>query len=274
MAVFVEDLRVFAPHPGPDGVRTQGRGFVGTLDERLDAAESAVGVTFTNRELLRLALVHRSWLNEHDETVDVATASNERLEFLGDAVLGMICAEWVYEHYPLLAEGDLTSRRVALVRTETLAVWAEQLGLGRLTLLARGELGPGGDLRPRVLAGVFEAMIGAIYLDQGVERARDFVRALLHTHAPRIIDDNHTINYKGRLQELIQERERATPGYRTISASGPAHERVFVIEAVLRGETLGTGSGSNKRAAEQDAARDALERLAQEGITEAHGRTV
>ncbi len=267
-----EDFNVYAVHPNAEpGVL---RGFHGTLAERITYTESQIGVTFIDKDLLRLALVHRSWLNEHDDGVDTASASNERLEFLGDAVLGMICAEWVFQHYPTLPEGELTSRRVALVRTETLANWAEELGLGRLTLLARGELGVAGELRPRVLAGVFEAVVGAIYIDQGIDTARRFVHGLLSQNAPQIITENDTINYKGRLQELIQDRERTTPGYRTVSAQGPAHERVFVIEAVLRGETLGTGTGSNKRAAEQDAARDALDRLAREGITEAHGRTV
>lgn len=272
MIYQLEDVRFYAVHPNPEPGGS--RGFHGTLAERISHTEAMLGVTFTDKDLLRLALVHRSWLNEHDDGVDAAAASNERLEFLGDAVLGMVCAEWVYQHYPTLAEGDLTSRRVALVRTETLAAWAEQLGLGRLTLLARGELGVGGELRPRVLAGVFEAVVGAIYIDQGVDAARRFVHRLLVQDAPQIITENTTINYKGRLQELIQDRERTTPGYRTVSAEGPAHERVFVIEAVLRGESLGYGTGPNKRAAEQDAARDALDRLAREGITEAHGRTV
>ncbi len=135
-------------------------------------------------------------------------------------------------------------------------------------------MGPNGEVRPRLLAGALEAVLGAIYLDRGITAARRFIQKLFESDAQRRIEESEATNYKGRLQELIQERERVTPGYRTVKASGPAHDRVFVVEAVLRGQPLGSGTGPNKRAAEQEAAHNALERLALEGIIDADGRTI
>jgi ribonuclease-3 len=244
-------------------------------DGRVERAMQALGVEFRDRSLIRLALVHRSFLNERGADVQtVIDQSNERLEFLGDSLLGLFSAEWVYRHYPDQPEGVLTAHRVSLVRTETLAEWARQFGLHELVYMARGELGPNGEVRPRLLAGALEAVLAAIFLDRGITAARAFIRKLFQADAARMIEESEATNYKGRLQELIQERERVTPGYRTVRATGPAHDREFVVEAVLRGQPLGSGTGPNKRAAEQEAARNALERLALEGIIDADGRTV
>lgn len=244
-------------------------------DGRVERAMEALGVEFRNTKLLRLALVHRSFLNERGADVQtVIDQSNERLEFLGDSLVGLFSAEWVYRHYPDQPEGVLTAHRVSLVRTETLAQWAYEFGLHELVYMARGELGPNGEVRPRLLAGALEAALGAMYLDRGMTTARRFMQKLFRADAQRRIEESEATNYKGRLQELIQERERVTPGYRTVRASGPAHDREFVVEAVLRGQPLGAGAGPNKRAAEQEAARNALERLALEGIVDVDGRTV
>jgi ribonuclease III len=244
-------------------------------DDRVRRAMDVLGITFKDRSLLHMALIHKSHLNELGiDGTDVVDQSNERLEFLGDALLGLICAEYVYSRFPYAPEGTLTSHRVALVRTETLADWATRFGLDGLVYLARGEFGPNGEVRPRILAGAFEAVLAAIYLDQGVRVARRFMRQLLDDSADELIDSSEPTNYKGRLQELIQDRERVTPGYRTVKTSGPAHDRHFVVEAVLRGQQIGTGSGASKRAAEQEAARDALKRLALEGIVDTDGRRV
>lgn len=244
------------------------------IEQRLERAMRALGVRFENRELLRLALVHRSYLNERGfEESDSVTESNERLEFLGDALVGFVSAEYVYGQFPNLPEGELTVYRVSLVRTETLAHWAREFGLDELLYMARGEYGPGGLVRDRILAGAFEAVVGAIYLDRGVEPAADFLCRLLAEDAARIIDTSQQTNYKGRLQELIQERERLTPTYRTVETTGPAHDRYFVVDVVLQGDVLGTGGGASKRAAQQEAARVALDRLQhEEGISVAHGR--
>lgn len=244
-------------------------------DGRVERAMEALGVEFRNQKLMRLALVHRSFLNERGADVQtVIDQSNERLEFLGDSLVGLFSAEWVYRHYPDQPEGVLTAHRVSLVRTETLAGWAQGFGLHELVYMARGELGPNGEVRLRLLAGALEAVIGAIYIDRGMQAARRFMKRLFEADAQRTIEESEATNYKGRLQELVQERERVTPGYRTVQASGPAHDRQFVVEAVLRGQPLGSGTGPNKRVAEQEAARNALERLALEGIVDGDGRTV
>lgn len=264
-----EDQPITTPQPEDDAAS------IDASDDRIERAMESLGVTFRNPDLLRLALVHRSSLNEQGaDTLETITESNERLEFLGDALLGMICADYVYRNYPDVSEGTLTSYRAALVRTETLAEWTVRFGLHDLLYLARGELGPNGEIRPRILAGVFEAVLAAIYIDHGIRAAKRFVKNLLDADAEQIIDASETTNYKGRLQELIQNRERVTPGYRTVKITGPAHARIFHVEAVLRGNALGTGRGLNKRTAEQEAARNALENLALEGIVDTDGRAV
>lgn len=244
------------------------------IEQRLERAMRALGVRFEDPEFLRLALVHRSFLNERGlEESDSVAESNERLEFLGDALLGFVSAEYVYHQFPNLPEGELTVYRVSLVRTETLAHWAREFGLDALLYMARGEYGPGGVVRDRILAGAFEAVVGAIYLDQGIEAAADFLRRLLAEDAARFIDTSQQTNYKGRLQEFIQDRDRLTPTYRTVETTGPAHDRHFVVDVVLQGDVLGTGGGASKRAAQQEAARVALDRLQNdEGISVAHGR--
>jgi ribonuclease III len=243
-------------------------------EARLERAMTALGVRFQDLDLLELALVHRSYLNERGiEGADSITESNERLEFLGDALLGFVSAEYVYEQFPALPEGELTVYRVSLVRTETLAQWARDFGLDRLLYMARGEYGPDGLVRERILAGAFEAVVGAIYLDQGMDEAAEFLRRLLSVDGARIIDTSQQTNYKGRLQELMQERSRLTPTYMTVETSGPPHDRHFTVDVVLQGDVLGTGGGASKRAAQQEAARNALDRIHRnEGIIASDGR--
>lgn len=262
--------------PSATGV-VEGRGQMqadqSAIEDRLERAMKALGVRFNDPDLLRLALVHRSYLNERGiEGADSVKESNERLEFLGDALLGFISAEYVYREFPDLPEGELTVYRISLVRTETLAQWAREFGLDDLLYMARGEFGPDGQVRDRVLAGAFESVVGALYLDHGFEPAAEFLRRLLDEDAARIIDTSQQTNYKGRLQELIQERSRMTPTYRTVETRGPAHDRYFVVDVVLKGEVLGTGGGASKRAAQQEAARTALERLEHnEGVMASDG---
>ncbi len=243
---------------------------------RLERAMSALGITFHDTSLLYLALVHRSYLNESEESeLNDNQESNERLEFLGDSLVGFVAAEYVYRNFPDREEGALTVYRAALVRTETLAAWARRFGLDGLLLLARGEIGPNGKIRDRILAGVFEAVVGAIYLDQGIEPASAFLRQLIEADGRKIISASQQTNYKGRLQEVVQAQTGRTPSYRTAEVIGPAHDRSFVEEVVLGKTVLGTGRGANKRIAQQEAARNALERMQQgEGITTADGRSL
>lgn len=235
-------------------------------DQRATLARRSLDVPIADLGLLRLALTHRSYLNEQGiEPLQAVHYSNERLEFLGDSILGMLTAEALYLRFPDLPEGSLTAYRTALVRTETLAGWARRFGLDALLYLGRGESAETGEIRDRILAGAFEAVTAAIFLDQGLETTREFLGALLDEDAEAIISLGQETNYKGRLQELIQEQKRVTPSYRTVSIEGPAHERIFTVEVVSAGETLGVGTGSSKRIAQQMAAQRALIALVAEG---------
>lgn len=221
---------------------------------------------FRDLDLLRTALTHRSILHEVAQsgvsTANSASLTNERLEFLGDAVLGAVAAEYLYTLDPDADEGQLTRRRVALVRAETLVRWAREIDLGSYLYLGSGER-PGPGARDRMLAGAFEAVIGAIALDRGFGAARKFLMRLLERDAPEILAEAEGVaNPKGRLQELLQEHYRRAPEYETVSTEGPDHARIFVVEARFGGKVLGTGQGASKRDAEQAAAADALSRLA------------
>jgi ribonuclease III len=236
-----------------------------TVDERVALAASTLGIDFASRDLLQLALTHRSYLNELGiEGVEAATDSNERLEFLGDSVLGMVSAEFLYNHFPDLPEGQLTAFRTALVRTETLAEWARRFDLDACLFLGRGEIAGVDAVRDRILAGAFEAVIAAIYLDKGLDRTRSFLMDLFRRDADAMISLGQETNYKGRLQEMVQEQDRVTPTYRTISVQGPAHDRTFTVEVLISDARMGVGSGSSKRSAQQEAARRALIRLTAE----------
>jgi ribonuclease-3 len=230
---------------------------------RVERAAEALGIEFHDLGLLRLALTHRSYLNEQTGDDERLREPNERLEFLGDAVLGMLTAEFLYKQFPTLPEGQLTAFRTALVRTETLANWARHFGLDELLYLGRGELADG-DIRERILAGAFEAVLAAIYLDRGIRLTRNFLWSLLRVDAERIIRAGQETNYKGRLQELIQERLRLTPVYHTVAIEGPAHDRIFTVDVLVDGQPMGQGVGSSKRAAQQIAAREALIRLGED----------
>ena len=223
---------------------------------------------FDDIKPLRLALTHRSIL--HDWAAAGLGAihlgrplqSNERLEFLGDAMLGAIVAEELYLRFPDADEGNLTSDRVALVRSETLVRWARSLDLGSYLLLGNGER-ISDSPRDRILAGAFEALVGAITIDQGLESARGFVGRFLDEHADTVDGQRRTDgNPKGHLQELLQDRYGMQPTYETTGETGPDHDKVFTVEVFLKGERIGTGAGVSKRAAQQDAARGGLLTLA------------
>jgi ribonuclease-3 len=234
-------------------------------DDRAARLAQALGLRFKNLDLLQLALTHRSVVHDliaaGGDPVTVAIQTNERLEFLGDAILGAIVAEYLYARDPLADEGTLTQRRVALVRAETLVRWARQINLGAYLYLSSGEQ-PSESSRDRVLAGAFEALVAAIALDGGQRAVRRFLRRFLDQDAEAIIGGlDGLANPKGQLQELLHERQKATPSYRVIASTGPQHARVFTVEVHLHGEPLGEGTGPSKREAEQRAAAAALARL-------------
>lgn len=215
-----------------------------------------LGVRFRDTLLLREALVHGSFLHE---TPVSGLASNERLEFLGDAVLGLVIAQKLYHDYPSLEEGQLTKLRSSLVRTETLAAAGHRLGLGECLLLGRGEEASGGRSRPSNLARVFEAVVGAALVDGGLAVARALALRCLRPELARLWRAGPLVpDHKSRLQEVTQARWRQTPAYRLVAASGPDHARSFQVAVEVEGRTVATGSGRSKKEAEQEAARQAL----------------
>lgn len=220
--------------------------------------QATLGVNFRDLSLLQQALVHRSYLNENP---DLPLASNERLEFLGDAVLGFIVAEEIYHRFPDLSEGELTKLRSALVRGETLGRVALSLNLGEYLYLGRGEEESGGRRRTRNLGCTLEAVIGAVLIDQGLDAARSFILRILGSELERAIEDKLVADYKSRLQQIIQSERKITPVYRTIEEVGPDHAKVFTVEVLAGDSILGQGAGPSKRAAEMEAAREALESL-------------
>ncbi len=221
----------------------------------LASFEAAIGVQFTNRELLQQVFVHRSYLNEHKS---FPLDHNERLEFLGDAVLELVVTEYLYKHFPN-PEGDLTNWRSALVRGEMIAQIAIQLGMNDYLLLSHGEQQSTGKSRNLILANAFEALVGAIYLEQGYERASGFLERELIPELERIQRDELHIDAKSRFQELIQDRLSITPSYTVLSERGPDHDKQFTVGVYVGDELRGSGEGSSKQRAEQAAAQAALE---------------
>ncbi len=222
------------------------------------ALQQAIGITFRDASLLQQAFIHSSYINENPGSNFL---DNERLEFLGDALLSLIVAEKLYHEFPHFGEGELTEIRVSLVRQETLAEIAAELKLGDYLYLGRGEDSGGGRQRQTNLADAFEALIGAVFLDQGLDVARDFVVSKLHSQLQGVRAKGIGRNYKALLQEFTQPKYKQLPVYRLVEVSGPDHDKVFVVEVVLGDRVLGTGSGKNKRAAEMEAARIGWETL-------------
>jgi ribonuclease-3 len=231
----------------------------------LSAAEASLGLTFHDKTLLQRALTHRSYINEN---VDYPLEDNERLEFLGDAVLDFVTGEYLYHRFPEMSEGQLTSLRAALVRTETLADFALQLQLGQRMFLGRGEEDNGGRSRSAILCDCYEALVGALYLDQGLEVVTAFVIQAVKTALPSILADAADKDAKSSLQELSQKYRRITPTYQTVGERGPDHAKVFTMAAVIGKKTYGFGMGPSKQIAAQAAAKAALARLEQEVLGE------
>lgn len=215
-------------------------------------------IHFKNSSLLKQALIHSSYINENPDT---ALSSNERLEFLGDAVINMVIAEELFKRFPDYDEGELTRLRSVLIKRETLARAARQINLGKYLYLGKGEESGGGREKDTNLAGGLESLIAAIYLDQGLETVRNFVLKLFVTIIQEITGSGAVTDYKSRLQELIQCREQITPSYHLIEAIGPPHEKTFTVEVRAGQIALGRGTGKSKKAAEMEAARVALEKI-------------
>jgi ribonuclease-3 len=216
-----------------------------------------LGLPFSNLALLTRALTHRSYVNENPDSLE----DNERLEFLGDAVLDFVVGAWVYNRFPEMPEGELTKIRSALVRNDQLAAFARHLNLGPAVRLGHGEHSSGGTKRDNLLGSAFEAVIGAVYLDPGLglKAVEDFVHPLLDESQEFVLDTIH--DPKSRLQEWAQAEKLGTPQYTTVGSSGPDHAKVFEVEVRIQGVTYGRGQGPSKQVAARIAAQTALEAL-------------
>ena len=218
--------------------------------------ENALGYRFSNITLLQNALTHSSFANErwHD-----SLRSNERLEFLGDSILGMVVADHLYRNFPDRPEGELTRMRADMVCEQSLAAVANQLGLGEHMLLGHGEERFGGKTRPSILADAVESIIAASYLDGGFEAAAGIVRRFILTQVP--VKKLNNADYKTALQELVQQKKNQSLVYMLVGSYGPDHDKSFKVQVSLNGKVVGTGEGSSKKRAEQDAAHRAIELL-------------
>jgi ribonuclease-3 len=220
--------------------------------------QQAIGIIFRDLSLLQQAFIHSSYINENP---NLRLLDNERLEFLGDALLSFIVAEKLYHEFSDSGEGELTEIRISFVRQETLAQLALELQLGDYLYLGKGEEATGGRGKQNNLADAFESLVGAIFLDQGLSTARDFILRRFGGHLERVKSEGIGRNYKALLQEFTQAKFKQLPTYRVVEASGPDHDKGFSVEVALGDKVLGSGSGKSKRAAEMEAARLAWENV-------------
>ncbi|MDF2963200.1 MAG: Rnc [Paenibacillus sp.] len=227
------------------------------MHRNLKQLQAALNITFRKPELLRQAFTHSSYVNEHRVS---NFKDNERLEFLGDAVLELTVSEYLFDTYPERSEGELTKLRASIVCEPSLVNFAEELEFGSYVLLGKGEELTGGRTRPALLADVFESFIGALYLDQGLEVVKTFLRKHLFPNLPnqgKLL----TVDFKTHLQEYTQQHNMGMLEYKIVDERGPAHEREFVAQVIVNETLLGQGSGRSKKEAEQHAAAQALEAL-------------
>jgi ribonuclease-3 len=220
-----------------------------------DTFEASIGVTFKNRDLLTQAFIHRSFLNENPRT---GLEHNERLEFLGDAVLELAVTDYLYREYPESPEGELTSYRAALVNANTMAEFANEVNMNEYLFLSRGEAKDTGKARLYILANAIEALIGAIYIDQGYEGAEKFIERFLYKRADDVVKKKLWRDSKSLVQEKAQEHVGVTPSYKVVRETGPDHDKHFTIGIFFGADKIAEGRGHSKQEAEQDAARAAL----------------
>jgi ribonuclease-3 len=231
------------------------------VDHELKEFSQNMGVTFKDPSLLMRALTHRSYFNEHPELIE----DNERLEFLGDAILDFLVASWLYHRYPEMAEGHLTRLRSALVGNEQLAEFARQLGVGKVMFLGKGEDEGGGRNRSALLGSAFEAIVGALYLDQGIESVQKIVLPMANEAVNHILSVGKEIDPKSQLQEWSQANGLGAPIYRTVDSYGPDHAKVFIVDVVINHQSFARGEGPSKQIAAKVAASKALEKIHESG---------
>jgi ribonuclease III len=216
-----------------------------------------LGLPFLDNFLLSRALTHRSYLNEHPEALE----DNERLEFLGDAVLDFLVAAWVYHRFPEMAEGDLTRTRSALVHTERLAIFARKINLQNAMRLGRGEAQSSGQERATLLCDTFEALIGALFLEKDLDAVKAFLEPFLDEAIDEVVINLEVADTKSMLQEWAQAQGYEAPRYRTKTTTGPEHRKYFLVDVLIDGNVFGTGEGYSKQSAEKNAAANALKQL-------------
>jgi len=226
------------------------------MDTNFAIFEKKAGVTFKDKALLKQAFTHRSYINENK---NLKLEHNERLEFLGDAVLELVVTDFLYKKYPTHPEGELTTYRSALVNAITLAEVASNLSMNDYLLLSRGEAKDNGRARQYILANTFEAAIGAIYLDQGYNVAKNFIEKHIFVFADKMIEKGNLVDSKSMFQERAQEKEGVTPSYKLSREEGPDHDKSFTVAVFIGKEQIATGEGKSKQEAEQNAALRALE---------------
>lgn len=246
-----------------NGKEKDKRGFR-SIENRFKQFQERIEVQFQNEKLLFQAFTHSSYVNEHRRK---PYEDNERLEFLGDAVLELTVSQFLFKKYPTMTEGQLTKLRAAIVCEPTLVSFANELSFGELVRLGKGEELTGGRTRPALLADVFEAFVGALFLDQGIDAVLSFLDKIVF---PKINDGafSHVMDYKSQLQELIQRDGIGMIEYKILEEKGPAHSREFISRVSLNGVELGVGSGRSKKEAEQQAAQQALHKLKNQSVME------
>lgn len=225
--------------------------------EHFSALEEQIQINFQNKNFLKNAFIHRSYLNEHK---DFSGQSNERLEFLGDSILSIIVSDFLFKNLPNSGEGELTQIRASLVRTETLAAVARKLDLGNFLYLSKGEEDSSGRNNKTILANTFEALVGAIYMDQGIENAGKFIQNNILSDWKKL-SITAVVDFKSKLQETLQRKFHQSPKYKLISTNGPDHNRNFEMAVLMGDKILGAGIGKNKQSAAQKAAENALKSL-------------
>lgn len=225
---------------------------------RYDEIVKKIGIEFKNKNLLKTAFTHRSYLNENRGK---GLKNNERLEFLGDAVLELIISSFLFKNYPDKTEGDLTSIRAAIVRTESLAEESRRLDIGQYLKMSKGEEDSGGQDKEYLLANLYESTLGAIYLEHGYQMCEDFVSRTLLKKVDRIIAQKLFIDPKTKVQELMQSKFKITPTYEIVKEDGPDHDKVFTVALLMGERKLSEGHGHSKQKAEEDAAKNAINKL-------------
>jgi ribonuclease III len=228
--------------------------------ELFEQLQNELNVSFNNKNLLYQAFTHSSYVNEHRRKL---FTDNERLEFLGDAVLELSVSKFLFEKYPQMSEGELTKLRASIVCEPSLVIFANELEFGRYVLLGKGEELTGGRERPALLADVFESFVGALYLDQGLERVVAFLEKVVFPKV-ELGAFSHVMDFKSQLQEMVQQSNNGVLHYEIVDEKGPAHNRTFVSRVLLNDQELGVGRGKSKKEAEQQAAQSAMQMLKQQ----------